>query len=194
MDDPDSNKCLLLSSRPGILALRRFPPLSAAHRETTMTISESDRHELYSRLEAVLGATPAATLMSHLPPVGWADVATRRDLDALEERLGLRIDAMGLRIDAMGLRIDAMGLRIDAVDLRFDAVDLRFDAVDQRFDAVNGRIDSLRSLIGADLVALEERSSKELHRELAVQLRTMVFAMFGAVATTVSLTFAAVRL
>ncbi|MGH9155991.1 MAG: hypothetical protein ACRD1K_09220 [Acidimicrobiales bacterium] len=170
---------------------------------------------MYSRLEAVLGATPAATLMSHLPPVGWADVATRRDLDALEERLGLRIDAMGLRIDALGLRIDAMGLRIDAVDLRFDAVDQRFDAVDQRFDAVdqrfdavylridavdqrfdavNGRIDSLRSLIGADLVALEERSSKELHRELAVQLRTMVFAMFGAVATTVSLTFAAVRL
>ncbi|MGH9223328.1 MAG: hypothetical protein ACRD2W_05990 [Acidimicrobiales bacterium] len=35
----------------------------------------------------MLGADAAATLMEHLPPVGWADVATKRDLDGLEQRL-----------------------------------------------------------------------------------------------------------
>jgi hypothetical protein len=48
-----------------------------------MAISEGSRHALYQRLEEVLGRDNAETLMEHLPPVGWADVATKRDLDAL---------------------------------------------------------------------------------------------------------------
>jgi hypothetical protein len=48
-----------------------------------MTIDERSRHELYLKLEQVLGPQPAAILMEHLPPVGWGDVATRRDLDHL---------------------------------------------------------------------------------------------------------------
>ena len=46
-----------------------------------MAINERARHELYLRLEQQLGAEAASTLMEHLPPVGWADVATKRDLD-----------------------------------------------------------------------------------------------------------------
>ncbi len=46
-----------------------------------MSISEETRHEMYSKLEEVLGAQIANTLMEHLPPVGWADVATKRDLE-----------------------------------------------------------------------------------------------------------------
>jgi hypothetical protein len=46
-----------------------------------MSISEESRHRLYTRLEQVLGTADASTLMEHLPPVGWADVATKRDLD-----------------------------------------------------------------------------------------------------------------
>ena len=45
-----------------------------------MTIDERSRHALYLRLEEVLGSDEAGTLMEHLPPVGWADVATRRDV------------------------------------------------------------------------------------------------------------------
>ncbi len=33
------------------------------------------------------GRREATTLMEHLPPVGWADVATKRDLDALKHEL-----------------------------------------------------------------------------------------------------------
>jgi hypothetical protein len=46
-----------------------------------MAIDERARHQLYLRLEEHLGAEAATTLMEHLPPTGWADVATKRDLD-----------------------------------------------------------------------------------------------------------------
>ena len=52
-----------------------------------MQIDERSRREMYERLEAVLGATTADALMEHLPPVGWADVATKTDLSVLEHRL-----------------------------------------------------------------------------------------------------------
>ena len=46
-----------------------------------MAITEDQRHDLYEGLIEVLGRAKATTLMEHLPPVGWADVATKRDLD-----------------------------------------------------------------------------------------------------------------
>ncbi|MGH2747319.1 MAG: hypothetical protein ACRDKB_05290 [Actinomycetota bacterium] len=52
-----------------------------------MAVDERSRHDLYTKLEQVLGHEHATVLMEHLPPVGWADVATKRDLEQLEERL-----------------------------------------------------------------------------------------------------------
>jgi hypothetical protein len=63
-----------------------------------MAIDERARHELHRKLEEVLGPNEAATLMSHLPPVGWADVATKHDLALLEERMNLRFQSMEDRI------------------------------------------------------------------------------------------------
>ncbi|MDQ1566743.1 MAG: hypothetical protein QOF96_1623 [Actinomycetota bacterium] len=48
-----------------------------------MAIDERARHQLFLRLEEHLGPEAATTLMEHLPPTGWADVATKRDLDQL---------------------------------------------------------------------------------------------------------------
>ncbi|MGH8901086.1 MAG: hypothetical protein ACRDYA_05240 [Egibacteraceae bacterium] len=42
-----------------------------------MVVDERSRHELYAHLVDVLGSDHATTLMEHLPPVGWADVATK---------------------------------------------------------------------------------------------------------------------
>jgi hypothetical protein len=36
--------------------------------------------------------------MEMMPPVGWADIATKRDLDALEQRVDLRFEAMEHRL------------------------------------------------------------------------------------------------
>lgn len=52
-----------------------------------MAVDERARHELYVWLEQAAGRERADTLMSLLPPVGWADVATKRDLDGLADRL-----------------------------------------------------------------------------------------------------------
>jgi hypothetical protein len=52
-----------------------------------MALDERARHELFLRLEQALGPKSAETLMELLPPVGWADVATKRDLDALRHQL-----------------------------------------------------------------------------------------------------------
>ena len=64
-----------------------------------MAVTEENRHRLYQRLEAVLGAQEATTLMELVPPVGWADVATKRDLDALGRRIDERFDAAQRQLD-----------------------------------------------------------------------------------------------
>ena len=38
--------------------------------------------------------------MAYLPPVGWADVATKHDLAALEQRIDLRFESMCHRLTA----------------------------------------------------------------------------------------------
>ncbi len=72
-----------------------------------MVVDERSRHELYRRLEEVLGPDAAATLIEHLPPVGWADVATKNDLAGLEQRLEGRFNAVNERFTAMDDRITA---------------------------------------------------------------------------------------
>lgn len=72
-----------------------------------MAITEETRHILYQRLESTLGREEATVLMEHLPPVGWADVATKTDLahlksdiDHLETVLRKDMEAMELRLQA----------------------------------------------------------------------------------------------
>lgn len=76
-----------------------------------MVVDERSRHQLYRRLEEVLGPEAATTLIEHLPPVGWADVATRHDLGALEQRIDLRLARIEERFDE---RFNSIELRIAA--------------------------------------------------------------------------------
>lgn len=90
-----------------------------------MAVSEASRHQLYQQIEHLMGHDNAATLMELLPPVGWADVATKHDLAALEERVSLRFDA---------------------TDTKFAAIDHKFEAMEHKFEAALHReVSALKS-------------------------------------------------
>jgi hypothetical protein len=59
-----------------------------------MALDERSRNLLHQRLQEILGTEAAAILMEHLPPGGFAQLATKDDLRAVEERLGLKMDAL----------------------------------------------------------------------------------------------------
>jgi hypothetical protein len=83
-----------------------------------MAVDERARHELHRKLDEILGPQEAATLMAHLPPVGWADVATKHDIIALKQDLAQLEERMNLRFEAMEDRFDGKldRLRADLVD------------------------------------------------------------------------------
>ena len=74
-----------------------------------MSIDDRSRHELFQRLDDALGPKAAEVLMAHLPPVGWADVATKSDLDfrlgALEDRMNLRFEKLDERLEKVEERV-----------------------------------------------------------------------------------------
>ena len=144
-----------------------------------MVVDERSRHELYSRLEEVLGPDAATTLIEHLPPVGWADVATKNDLAGLEQRMDLRF-----------ARVEG---RFDSIDERFNAVDERFTTVNERFNGVNDRITAATSDLQATFEHEMRLQSESFGQQLRSQTTTMVFGLVSVVLTMAALAFALAR-
>ena len=76
-----------------------------------MAIDEAMRHRIFGRIEEILGEETASVLMTHMPPINWADMATKQDLANVERRLEAKIDGLENRLDA---KIDGLELRLDA--------------------------------------------------------------------------------
>ena len=102
-----------------------------------MTISETARLDMLSGLRNHVGEAVANTLMEHLPPGGWFDVARTGDFDRIETRL----DKLENRIDKLEARLDD---RIDKLEARFDKLEVRIDNLEARLD---DRIDKLAQKI-----------------------------------------------
>ena len=102
-----------------------------------MTISETARLDMLSGLRTHVGEAVANTLMEHLPPGGWYDVARTGDFDRIE----IRLDKLDNRIDRLEARLD---VRIDKLEARFDKLEARIDNLEARLD---DRIDKLAQKI-----------------------------------------------
>ena len=158
-----------------------------------MVVDDRSRHELYRRLEEVLGLEAATTLIEHLPPVSWADVATKGDLAALEQRLELRFD----RIDDRFSRIDGRFSRLDdrfaQIDERFSRVDEQFSRVDDGFSRVNDRFTALDEHIAQRLESSENSVRASFEYELRGVAITLFWAQVTVVMTMAALAFSLVR-
>ena len=59
-----------------------------------MTVDDRTRLNLHRKLEAVLGQEEADTLMAHLPPVTWNDIATKDGVASSSALLRSDLEAM----------------------------------------------------------------------------------------------------
>ena len=136
-------------------------------------VDERARHDLYRGLEELLGTARADTMMSMLPGVGRADVATKHDVALLKDDLRQLEDRIEARLDARFARVDA---RFASVDLGFASVDGRFDQVDMRFSESEARLMSY------------------VDRALRDQTRTLTLGLVGAMFTMTSVSLGAIAL
>ncbi len=92
-----------------------------------MAVDERGRLHLADAAKRAFGDEAGITLMELLPPVGWADVATKHDLARLE------------------LRLDAVDERMSS---RFDAIDSRSDRLEGRMHRVESKLDDMGASYG----------------------------------------------
>jgi hypothetical protein len=93
-----------------------------------MSVDERRRLELAEAARRTFGDDAGITLMELLPPVGWADVATKQDLLVLRGDLDLvRHDLRLLRGEFGELQADFGELRADFGKLRGEFKELRSD-------------------------------------------------------------------
>jgi hypothetical protein len=79
---------------------------------------DNRRLSMYQALQHVLGPTAADTLMIHLPPSGWGDVARRSEVNQ----------------------------KFADVDRRFADVDRRFTDIEMRLERIEAQLEGLASM------------------------------------------------
>ncbi len=136
-----------------------------------MTVDETARHELYQKLEPVLGSEAANALMAELPPVAWADLATKSDLVQLEDRLDARFQGLESNVDA---KLAALESNVDA----------KLAGLESTVDA---KLDGIRH----EVVAIFRG---ELNTAITGQTRILILSFFATMLSTGSLVLAAARL
>ena len=92
-----------------------------------MSMTEARRTEMHIGLRESLGPRVADSLMEHLPPNGWGDVARQSE---------------------MILRFDMVQIQFEMIERRFEEIDRRFDGIDKRLDMIESR---MRLMIGTVL-------------------------------------------
>lgn len=133
-----------------------------------MTTAEKERLALYEQLNSTLGPEPAETLMEHLPPQKWADLATKEDLRLFAKEHGAEITELRAEMQAGFARIDGQFAQVMSM---FAHIDGRFAQVESQFAQVDSRFAEMDSKFA------------EMESKFAQQTRTIVLALGGFAAT-----------
>ena len=155
-----------------------------------MTASEQALVELRTRLEGVLGAEKAATLMDHLPR---ERAATKSDLQALQTTIGDLIETVDRRFEAVDRRFEAVDRRFEAIDRRlleieqhrFPVLDIRLEELEKRLDE---RIDSRSQILEHQILGALSGVREDFARQMSIQTRINVFSTISALITLAALT------
>ena len=131
-----------------------------------MSVDERTRRDMYTGLEAALGAPVADAVMAHLPPAGWADVARTHDVAVLRSD----VDVLRGEMVAMG-----DGLRGEMAVLRGEMVALG---------------DGLRR----EMISMEDRIGLRIDARVASETNRLLLFLIPTMTTIVGLAFAAAKL
>jgi hypothetical protein len=85
-----------------------------------VSVSESQRHQLFSWFEGAMGPENAAVMMDLLPPVGWADLATKADLQLFEARMEHQFARLqkNMYLSMLASNVTVVGLVLAVLQLR----------------------------------------------------------------------------
>ncbi len=145
-----------------------------------MSVTEESRHRLHQALDRTIGEEEATTLMEHLPPVGWTDVATKDDLAHLREHVDARFETERAHVDQ---RFDHLQ---ENIDQRFAAD--RLDT-DHRFAAAATATANLTAAMKAGFEVADKRMALIEQRLAGIDARLThqfwqflgVIVAFGAI-------------
>ena len=131
-----------------------------------MTMTEARRFEMHEGLRRTLGQETAVSLVEHLPPTGWGDVATKSDVEMLRLEMNLRFENVDARFVSIDARFESIDRRFDSIDTRFDLINSRFESIDARFDLIDARFKNVderfETIPYAIRAAVAEASNKQI--------------------------------
>jgi len=156
-----------------------------------MVVDERSRRAMRRRLEEVLGEENATTLMEYLPP---EELATKRDLEGLEQRLTLRISGVEGRMDGLEGRMDGLEGRMDGLEGRMDGLEGRMGGLERNLVAMeqrlNERIDLKIESCEHRLHSAIDNLATSVAKDMVAQTRTFIFATLSALAAMAAFTLA----
>jgi hypothetical protein len=120
--------------------------MNSNRRGKLMTSPEAERFTLHQTLRGLMPEAVADTLMAHLPPIGWSNIATKDDIDILRSEMNHGFGLINARFERVDERFTYIDTRFTQIDERFKQIDARLAHIETRFDRLETKIDQLASM------------------------------------------------